>query len=155
MTRPLGIRDSPVLRIAQNQRGLGNETRKPVLGGPLIYVGDFVGPDDPSNDPLDASPDSPPWQNGFTYVLGYPVWFAHGVDGETDMGGMYDLFTGSPVSGDVAFTMPLEWANSAAVAASFPVELDTGVWTLAVQSIDQSTGDVRIFWPICGDLCVT
>lgn len=157
MTRPLGLRDSPVLRIGQNQRAIGNETRKPVLGGSLIYVGTFVGPDDPTNDPLDASPQSPPWQNGFYYVVGSPVWFAHGVDGETDMGGMYDLVTGGPVSGDVAFEMPLEWASQAPQLHAFPIKLDDGVFSMAIQEITLTitTGEVRIWWPICADLCVT
>lgn len=160
MTRNLD-RDTPVRRIANNQTAIRNEERKPVLGGSLIYVGDFVGPDDPANDPPDASPDSPPWENGFTYLAGSPVWFAHGVDGETDMGGMYDLITGSPVSGTVAFTMPLEWATEAPPLHVFAVLIEEGasddldIFAVALQRIDSSTGEVRIYWPICADLCVT
>jgi hypothetical protein len=167
MTRNLD-RDTPVTRIAANQRGVKNEERKPVLGGPLIYVGDFVGPDDPANDPADASPDSPPWLNGFDYVADSPVWFAHGVDGETDMGGMYDLVTGSPVSGTIAFMMPNEWALQAEPLHVFPVVLTAeadpadDLITVACQRIDPNDPSataaavpVRIYWPICAELCVT
>ena len=152
MTRNLD-RDTPLKRVAANQHATKELERRPVLGGPLIYVGDFVGPDDPSNDPSDASPDSPPWENGFTYIAGAPVWFAHGVDGETDMGGMYDLITGSPVSGTVAFTMPLEWATQAPAVFAFPVLIEEGagpeddIYVIAVQAINQTTGAVRIYWP--------
>lgn len=168
MTRPLGQRDNPLLRIAQNQAALGNEERKPVLGGPLIYVGTFVAPNDPGNDPADASVFSPPWLNGFKYLTGAPVWFAHGVDGETDMGGMYDLISGSPVSGTIAFMMPKEWALQAPVLHSFPVVLTAeadpadDIITVACQRIDPgdpsataSAVPVRIYWPLCADLCVT
>lgn len=127
------------------------ERQKPNLRGFKVYVGDFVDVDDPGNDPPDTSPSSPTWQNGFGYRPGSPVWFAHGLDGELDMGGDYDLVTGSPVSGDVAFTMPLEWATTGPRAAMFPVELDTDVWTVAVQTINHATGAVRIFWPIVAD----
>jgi hypothetical protein len=148
-------RDTPLKRVAANQKGVRNEERKPVLGGPLIYVGDFVGPDDPANDPLDASPDSPPWQNGFTYQPGAPVWFAHGVDGETDMGGAYDLISGSPTSGDIAFEMPLEWAAEAQAYTAFVVLLEedlvspeNNIYGVAAQIVDTVTGEVRIYWPI-------
>lgn len=141
--------------------GVRNEEQKPVLGGAQIFVGDYVGPGDPGNDPPFTSSSSPPWQNGFTYVADNPVWFAHGVDGETDMGGAYDLITGSPVSGTVAFDMPLEWATEAQAYTAFVVLLDdTGseedwVYAIAAQIIDPATGLVRIYWPICADVCVT
>lgn len=122
-----------------------------------IFVGTFVADGDPGNDPFDpengvtTSANSPDWQNGFTYMTGAPVWFAHGIDGELDMGGQYDLVTGSPVSGDVAFTMPLEWAVTGPAAAMIPIELDTDVWSIAIQTIDFVSGDVRLFWPIVAD----
>ena len=161
MSRNLGQRDSPIKRISLNQANMRNEEQKPVLGGPQIFVGDYIGPGDPGNDPEFTSEYSPPWQNGFTYMPGSPVWFAHGVDGETDMGGMYDLVTGSPVSGTVAFDMPLEWAAEAPPLHIFGVLIDnTGseedwVYTIAAQVINQTTGIVRIYWPLCADLCVT
>jgi len=161
MSRNLGQRDSPMKRIAANQQGVRNEEQKPVLGGPQIFVGDYIGPGDPGNDPEFTSESSPPWENGFTWVEDAPVWFAHGVDGETDMGGAYDLITGSPVSGTVAFTMPLEWAAQAPPIHLFGVLIDdTGspedwIYAVAAQTINTATGAVRIYWPICADLCVT
>jgi hypothetical protein len=116
-----------------------------------VYVGTFVDVDDPGNDPPLTSDDSPDWQNGFGYQVGAPVWFAHGIDGELDMGGQYDLVTGSPVSGDVAFTMPLAWATTGPAASMIPIELDIDVWSIAIQTIDFVTGDVRVFWPIVAD----
>ena len=155
-------------RIAANQQGIQNEEQKPVLGGPQIFVGDYVGPGDPGNDPEFTSPSSPPWLNGFTWLTDFPVWFAHGVDGETDMGGMYDLVTGSPVSGTIAFMMPNEWALQAPFLHVFGLVLDnTGseedwVITVAGQMINPNDSEatvsavpVRIYWPLCADLCVT
>lgn len=159
MSRNLGQRDSPIKRIAANQQGVRNEEQKPVLGGPQIFVGDYIGPGDPSNDPEYTSDSSPPWQNGFYYILGAPIWFAHGVDGETDMGGAYDLITGGPggvppVSGDVAFDMPLEWAEQAPPIHIFGVLIEEGatpeddIYVVAAQVINQTTGTVRIYWPV-------
>jgi hypothetical protein len=154
LSRPLGTRDSPISRVADNRTSIGSLQHRPVLGGPRIYVGDYIGPNDPGNDPPDASPDSPPWQNGFAYLPGAPLWFAHGVDGETDMGGAYDLVTGGPVSGDVAFDMPLEWANSAQELTLFAINTDstgdpsTWKWETALQYINSSTGIVRVYWPM-------
>jgi hypothetical protein len=154
MTRNLN-RETPLTVVGQNVAGLVNETQKPVLGSFQVFVGDYVSPGDPGNDPPGTSPSSPTWQNGFTWVAGFPVWFAHGVDGETDMGGMYDLITGSPVSGTVAFTMPLEWATQAEPYHPFVALLDDSdpdqqnwVYGMAAQIINQTTGAVRIYWPI-------
>jgi hypothetical protein len=168
VSRNLGQRDSPMKRIAANQQGIQNEEQKPVLGGPQIFVGDYVGPGDPGNDPEFTSESSPPWLNWFTWLTDYPVCFAHGVDGETDMGGMYDLVTGSPVSGTIAFMMPNEWALQAPPSHPFVVLIDgTGspenwVYAIAAQIIDPNDPDatvsdvpVRVYWPICADLCVT
>jgi hypothetical protein len=161
MSRPIGNRDSPFKRIAANAVGVGNEERKPVLGGFQVYPGTFVAPNDPGNDPPDANMFSPPWLNGFYYNLGAPVWYAHGVDGETDMGGSYDLITGSPVSGTIAFMMQNEWALQAEAYHAFVVLLDnTGsvedwVYGMAAQIIDPNDSaatltevPVRIYWPI-------
>ena len=154
MTQPLKRRTTPV-RVAENRRDVRSEQRKPNIRGFKVFVGDFVAPDSGANDPPETSPSSPPWLNNFTYEPNYPVWFAHGLDGELDMGGMYDLVTGSPVSGTIAFMMPNEWAYTAPVASMFPIELATGVWSIAVQQIDindvaatTSRVPVRIFWPI-------
>lgn len=152
MTRNLN-RVSPLTVVANNQQGLTGETQKPVLGSFQVFVGTYVAPDDPGNDPPGTSPSSPAWQNGFSWVAGSPVWFAHGVDGETDMGGMYDLVTGAPVSGDVAFTMPLEWAAEAeplhlfAVVTTSEADPADDVIIVACQRI-MANGDVRIYWPL-------
>src|SRR5262245_41932479 len=114
-------------RVRKNTDGVGNEERKPNLRGFKVYIGDFVAPEDPGNDPqdlsadppIDTSPSSPPFQNGFTYDAAYPLWFAHGLDGETDMGGAYDLVTGSPVSGTVAWQCPTEWRAGMQLYADF------------------------------------
>lgn len=154
MTRSLK-RATPLTYVAANSTGLGNEERKPVLPGFQVYVGTYVAPDDPGNDPPGTSPSSPAWQNGFTWLGGYPIWFAHGVDGETDMGGAYDLITGAPSSGDVAFTMPAEWAQAAQPYTAFVVLLDNSpgdqadwIYGIAAQVIDTVGGDVRIYWPL-------
>ena len=154
MTRNLN-RETPLTVVGQNSAGLVNETQKPVLGSFQVFVGDYVAPNDPGNDPPGTSPSSPAWQNGFSWTPGFPIWFAHGVDGETDMGGQYDLITGSPVSGTVAFTMPLEWAAAAPPLHPFVVLLEQGatpdldIYGMAAQVIDTvTTGDVRIYWPL-------
>lgn len=158
MSRNLGQRDTPMKRIGLNQLAIQNQEQAPVLGGPQIFVGDFISPGDPGNDPEFTSVSSPPWENGFYYIIGSPIWFAHGVDGETDMGGAYDLISGGPlgvppVSGTVAFTMPLEWATQAPAVHAFPVLIEEGagpeddIYVIAVQAINQTTGAVRIYWP--------
>lgn len=160
MSRPLN-RDVPLDRVKSNSVAVSNEEQKPVLGGFQVFVGDFVAVNDPANDPPDTNQYSPPWENGFTWVDGYPVWYAHGVDGETDMGGMYDLITGSPVSGTIAFMMQNEWALQAEPFHAFVVLLDDPgaiedrVYGLAAQVIDPNDPDatltevpVRIYWPL-------
>lgn len=155
-------------RIAANAHGIESQEQKPILGGQQIFVGTFVAPGDPGNDPIYTSESSPPWEPGFGYITGFPVWFAHGVDGETDMGGMYDLVTGSPTSGAIAFMMPNEWALQAPVFHAFVVALTAeadpadDILTVACQRIDPNDPDatvsavpVRIYWPLCADLCVT
>jgi hypothetical protein len=136
------------------ERTVGDETRKPNLRGFKVYVGTFVAIGDGGNDPPETSASSPDWQNGFGYAVGSPLWFAHGLDGETDMGGAYDLITGSPVNGTVAFTMPLEWANSLEEFAMFPALIEEGatpdldIFIVCLQRVDYSTGDIRVYWPI-------
>jgi hypothetical protein len=156
-------------RIAANAHGIESQEQKPILGGQQIFVGTFVAPGDPGNDPIYTSESSPPWEPGFGYITGFPVWFAHGVDGETDMGGMYDLVTGSPTSGAIAFMMPNEWALQAPFLHVFGVVLDNSdpdpanwIITMAAQMINPDDPDattdevpVRIYWPLCADLCVT
>ena len=153
MSQPLRRRNVPV-RVGENKRGVRDEKRKPTLRGFKVYVGDFVDEDDPGNDPPKTSRSSPEWLNGFTYVEDSPVWFAHGLDGETDMGGAYDLVTGGPTNGDIAFMMPLEWATSAQPFAMFPALAEEGaspeddIFIVCLQRVNRETGAVRIYWPI-------
>lgn len=151
MTRPLrpdtlGGRHHLVARTTTD------ETQKPNLRGFKVYIGDFVAADDPANDPPDTSPSSPPFLNGFGYVD--PLWFAHGLDGETDMGGAYDLVTGSPVNGTVAWVCPSEWRAGMPELALFAAVADVGA-TLADDKIivccqrhEPANGNVRIYWPV-------
>jgi hypothetical protein len=118
-------------------------TNRPNLADDWVYVWT----DDEDFD----TGDSPQWLNGFTFEAGAPVAFRHGLDGQTDMIGVYDL-TGA-VSGDTAFMMPLRWAEEMPLAAQFPIELETDVWSLAIQVCDVALvtlGEVpiKIFWPI-------
>jgi hypothetical protein len=150
----LGGRHHGVSRIAVD------ETQKPNLRGFKVYIGDFVAPEDPGNDPqdlaavppIDTSPSSPPFLNGFGYVD--PLWFAHGLDGETDMGGSYDLLTGTPVSGDVAWVCPLEWRSGMPDLALFPAIIEEGatdaddIIIVCCQRHDAATGNVRVYWPV-------
>jgi len=147
--RPLNRRTVP-RQVRDNRGGVKSEKRKPNVPGRWIYVGDFVGPDDPANDPEDATYNSPPWLNDFYYVDGAPVGFRHGLDGQTDMTGVYDLTLGA-VSGTVAFVMPLQWAMNLPLAAMMPIELQDDVWSIAIQTVDFTTGNIRIFWPIVAD----
>ncbi len=150
MSQPLRRRSLPV-RTGENKAGVRDEKRKPNKRSFKVYVGDYNGFHDPGNDPPLASRSSPPWLNSFYYVD--PVWFAHGLDGETDMGGSYDL-TGGCVSGDIAFMMPLEWATSAPGLSLFPAlttaEADPAddIIIVCCQRVNHTTGAVRIYWPI-------
>lgn len=154
MAQPLRPR-SVAGRVKENTRAVRNEQRKPIIPGPWVYVGTFVAPDDPGNDPPGTWFNSPPWLNSFVHIDGAPVAFRHGVDGQTDMIGMYDLTAGA-VSGDTAFLMPLQWAMEAPPMHAFPIELDVGVYSMAMQVIDTTTlvsgkAPVKIFWPIVAD----
>jgi hypothetical protein len=64
--------------------------------------------------------------------------------------GIYDLtaydISGGPVADD-AFTLPAKWRSAAPAIAHFPVEIDTDIWIMAVQTINPTTGVVRIAWP--------
>jgi hypothetical protein len=133
------------VRIAETRRRVRNEERKPNKRGFKVFVGE--------GEPLETRA-SPAWLNDFYYVTGAPIWFCHGLDGETDMGGAYDLTLGA-TSGEVAFVMPLEWAISAEAYHSFLVLIDDSdadpanwIYVIAAQIIDRATGDVRIYWPI-------
>lgn len=161
MSRPL--RNQTLGGEVRNIGGrAANEERKSNLRGFKVYIGDFVAPEDPGNDPqdlaavppIDTSPSSPPYLNGFTYDTDFPLWFAHGLDGETDMGGNYDLISGSPVSGTVAWVCPSEWRAGMPLYSDFAVLLSEGaspeddVYGMALQVFDPTNGNVRVYWPL-------
>lgn len=159
MTRPLRP-DTLGTRHRIVAEETGEERRKPNLRGFKVYIGDFVAPEDPGNDPqdlaaeppIDTSPSSPAFLNGFGYVD--PLWFAHGLDGETDMGGSYDLVTGSPVSGTIAWVCPTEWRAGLDTLALFPAIIEEGatdaddIIIVCCQRHDPTTGNVRVYWPV-------
>jgi hypothetical protein len=156
MTSPIQRTTLPSV-VRSSRSSIGDERRKPNIRGHQVYVGTFVADGSPSNDPAEATSESPVWENDFTYLTGYPVWFAHGLDGETDMGGMYDLVTGSPVSNTIAFHMPREYAQGCPPVHAFPVKVADGEYTLAVQEITipvSGPAEVRIIWPIVADIIV-
>ena len=128
-------------QVRSNTRAVKAEQRNPVFPGKWIYVGD------PLNTGFTTTPD---WQNDFFYVDPYYIGFRHGLDGQLDMIGMYDLTLGA-VSGDVAFTLPAQYRQEAPPVSMFPIELAVGVWSIAIQAIDNSSGDVTIYWPIVAD----
>jgi hypothetical protein len=152
MSKPL-VRETVPKKVRGNSAGIRAEERKPNLPGYWVYVGDFVDPGDPGNDPPFTNAESPPWENNFYYLS--PVAFRHGVDGQTDMIGVYDLTLGA-VSGDTAFHMPIRWALEMPLAVNFPIEISTGIWSIATQVCDNTiieTGGVpvKIYWPIVAD----
>lgn len=135
-------------RISANARNGTKLDHRPNVPGYWVYV--------ETGDPNLDTDESPEWLNGFTFVEGFPVAFRHGLDGQTDMIGMYDLVTDSPVTNTTAFLMPLKWANQMPPSHAFPLELDDGVWTFAVQIVDtvnlvSGKAPVKIVWPIVAD----
>lgn len=152
MAEPL-VRGNMAGRIKTNRTRVRGEERKPNLAGNWVYVGTYVGRDDPGNDPPGTTLESPEFLNNFYYIS--PIAYRHGLDGQTDMIGEYDLTLGA-VSGDTAFLMPLRYAMEMPPAHMFPIELDTDVWSVAVQTVDvinlvSGKAPVKIFWPIVAD----
>ena len=129
-------------RVAHVARGVGTLKHRPVQPGPWVYV--------ETGDPELDTAQSPAWLSDITFVAGLPIAFRSGVDGQLDMIGMYDLtaydITGGPVADD-AFVLPVKWRAGAPPVHEFPVEIDTDIWINAVQTINLTTGLVRIAWP--------
>ncbi len=142
--RPLSRTTLPKAVRANTEADV-QQRRNHEFPGLWVYVGDPLGIG------LTTIPD---WQNNFFYVGTNYVGFRHGLDGQLDMVGMYDLTLGA-VSGDVAFTLPVQYVIEAPPVAHFPIELAPGVWSMAVQTVDSTPGptygDVQIFWPIVAD----
>jgi len=114
-----------------------------------VYVGD-VGTDDP---PV-VTPQSPPWQNNFTWLNNDYVGFRHGLDGYVEFIGVLDLTQGA-VTGDVAFTLPLPW-RAISFAYTFPIfaggtDWQNGIMHINGDSSDPGYGDVTVYWPVQAD----
>lgn len=129
-------------RVSAEQRRGGKLDHRPNQPAPWCYV-------ETGDDELDTD-QSPAWMSDIYFIEGSPVAFRHGLDGLLDMKGVYDLtaydISSGPVADD-AFTLPLKWRDAAPAVAHFPVEIDTDLWIMAVQTINQTTGVVRIAWP--------
>lgn len=144
MAQPLQ-RKTVWTRQADVKRRVRHEERKPNLPGPYIYVGDWVGPDDPGNDPPVTTWQSVPWKNSFTWVGSSYVGFRHGLDGDVEFIGVYDLTQGA-VTGTVAFTLPVPWRGQT-FDFHFPIYVGGTDWQTGVNSVDGITGDVTVYWP--------
>ncbi len=115
------------------------------MPGPFIYVGTFVAEDDPGNDPPYTSWQSPPWQNGWTWVDPLYVAFRHGLDGLTEFTGVVD--TTGATTGTVAFTLPVAYRGN--TPFSFITDLDLGSGTFSAARVSVATnGEVTIYFPI-------
>lgn len=151
MSRSLD-RDVPLNRVKANSVAVGNEEQKPILAGYWVYIGDFIGIDDPGNDPPLTSPDSPPYQDSTTYAgtpYDYPA-FRHGVDGSLEWKGHVDV--SAATSPAVLCTLPSEWRPrnelQAPMDVSWPTDLFDGVsFTIGRVQVDATTGDVTLVWP--------
>jgi hypothetical protein len=130
-------------RVSTNSRDVQQLDNRPNVPGPWVYV--------ETGDPEFDTNQSPEWQNDLYYLAGLPIAFRSGLDGQLDMMGMYDLTLGY-VPGDVGWVLPVKWRDGAPPVATFPVELDVGVWQMWVQLIDLTNGEVTL-WPMCADAC--
>jgi hypothetical protein len=139
MAQPLRPR-TPAGRIKDNGERIVLERHKPVMPGPYVYVGDFD-----TLDPPVATWQSPPWQNGWTWLDTAYVGFRHGVDGETEYEGVLDA-TGA-TSGTVAFTLPVPWRPLKDY--SFLTDLDMGAGDFdAARVVVATNGTVTIYYPL-------
>lgn len=134
--RPLSHTTVPKA-VRANTQASRAELRNPIYPGDWVFVGDPLGT---------GNPNTPVWQNSFTWVDPDYVGFRHGLDGQLDMIGVYD-FTAGAVSGTVAFTLPPQYLAEAPLHTVFPMDTGSGTWSRAVQVCDQTTGDVTLYWP--------
>lgn len=133
-------RDTVPSRQRNQAYQMRQERRKPVLPGPWVYVGDFDAVDPPV-----VTWQSPPWENGWTWVDTAYVGFRHGLDGETEFVGVVDA-TGA-TSGTVAFTLPLPWRP--VKEYSFITDLDFGGGDFdAARVLVNLDGEVTIYFPL-------
>lgn len=139
------VDQSDSARISSRERAGRKLDNRPNVPGSWVYV-------ETGDAELDTD-QSPAWLSDIYFVDEFPVAFRSGLDGQLDMIGMYDLtaydISAGPVADD-AFILPLKWRAGAPAVAHFPVEIDTDIWIMAVQTINPTTGMVRIAWPIVG-----
>lgn len=128
-TLPSAVRD--------NTRASGAELRNPVFPGKYTYVGDPLGT---------GFTGTPDWQNSFMYFGTDYVGFRHGMDGYTEFIGRLDLTQGA-VTGTVAFTLPAPY-RLLTFDFTFPIFVEVTTWQAGVLSVDKTTGDVTVYWPI-------
>jgi hypothetical protein len=130
--------------VRENRNTVKAERRKPELPGPYIYVGDFD-----TLDPPVATWQSPAWENSFTWFGSRYVGFRHGLDGDTEFIGSLDLTAGA-VTGTVAFTLPVPW-RGASFDFVFPIFTGTTEWINGIMSVDATTGECTVYWPVLAD----
>lgn len=140
MASPL-TRKNVWVRQADVRRRVKREERKPNLPGPYIYVSGGTGATSSR-----ATWQSPVWKNSFDFIAGRDVGFRHGLDGDVEFIGQLDLTQGA-VTGTVAFTLPVPY-RAVSFDFPFPVWLGGTDWTNAICSVDSTTGNVTIYWPV-------
>jgi hypothetical protein len=123
--------------VRANTRASSAELRNPVFPGIYTYVGDPLGT---------GFTGTPDWQNNFTWFGDAYVGFRHGMDGYTEFIGQIDLTAGG-VTGTVAFTLPAPY-RAITFSYPFPIFVEGTTWWNGILSIDGSTGDVTVYWPI-------
>lgn len=139
MAEPLN-RKNVYTRIGDNKQGIRKERNKHHMPSPYIYVGDF----DTSIPPV-VTWQSPVWQNSFTWFGTAYVGFRHGLDGDTEFVGRFDLTQGA-VTGTVAFQLPLAY-RARAYDFAFPIWTGGTDWITGVLSIE-ADGHCRVYWPV-------
>lgn len=120
---------------------------------PWLYVGDYPGD-------TFTRPESPTWQNGHGSMPGRRVALRWGLDGDVDGTGVFDLITGSPTTGTVAFNVNenTDEFEGAAFETFSPLDLGgddpTLRWSAMVVKLygeaadGYDAGDLVIWWPI-------
>ena len=137
--RPLSHTTVPKA-VRANTQASRAELRNPIFPGLYVYVGDPYATGNPNN---------PVWQNSFFYSGTSYVGFRHGIDGDLEFIGVYDLTLGA-VTGTVAFTLPVPYRGQT-FDLTFPIYNGGTDWMMGVNSVDGTTGDVTVYWPVLAD----
>lgn len=126
--------------VRANSHASSAELRNPIFPGLYVYVGDPLGTGFASN---------PVWQNSFFYSGTNYVGFRHGIDGDLEFIGVYDLTLGA-VTGTVAFTLPSPyWGQT--FDFTFPIFNGGTDWMMGVNSVNGTNGEVTVYWPVLAD----